>query len=74
MPSRRPVAESAVVQVLLTNTFTHSGFTRLYPSDQLALQCQQNIETDSQSVVKTWRYAVVSISGGSQAGVVGRDG
>jgi len=45
MPGRRPVAESAMVQVLLTDTFTHSGFTRLYPSDQLPLQCQQNTET-----------------------------
>ena len=35
---RRPVAESAVVQVLLIDTFTHSGFTRLYPSDHLPVQ------------------------------------
>jgi hypothetical protein len=46
---RRPVAESAMVQVLPTERFTHTGFTerfthtgfsRLYPSDHLPLRCQ----------------------------------
>jgi len=37
---RRPVAESAVVQVLLTKRFTHTGFPRLYSSDYLPLRCQ----------------------------------
>jgi hypothetical protein len=37
MPGRRPVAESAVVHVLLIDTFTHSGF---FPAGQMTVLCE----------------------------------
>jgi hypothetical protein len=37
MPGRGPVAESAVVHVLLIDTFTHSGF---HPADQTTGLCE----------------------------------
>jgi hypothetical protein len=46
------VAESAAVQVLLLGTFTHSCFTRLYPSDHFPLRCSRVLKQLRLSVVE----------------------
>jgi hypothetical protein len=55
MPCSRPVAESAVVQVLLIDTFTHTGTYPAYLSERVALQCYYSTET-AESVVKMDRF------------------
>ena len=55
-----------------------SVFTRLYPSIQLPLQCQQNAETVESFSGEDGRFGIrnriVNISGGSHAGFLGHEG
>jgi hypothetical protein len=70
-------AELAVVQVLLTDMFTHSGFY-LAVSEQSPSTAMSVLETVVSFSVEDGRFLVrhkfANFSGGCQAGVVGQDG
>jgi hypothetical protein len=76
MTGRRTAAQSTVLQELLTDTFTHSGFNPA--ASERSASTAMSAEYWNSSVSQRWRYwfrqRTVNVSGGSQAGVVELDG